>query len=146
MFQFFILTLCTLLCCGPWLGAAPAAWLPELCSCCWSPVLLVPGSRCQYTRMKRLLRTASVLDMARLASSFFVYWINAASGSPPNTTWIESRASWLCVCIWWNKFFSSDVMKFRSAEHQALSKAAWPPFNQTIYFTYCILAFTLYDV
>lgn len=84
-------TMCTLLCCGAGLGADPAIWLPELCTCCWTPVGVVPGSRCQYTRMKRLLRTASMLDMARLASSFFVYWINAASGSPPNTTWSLCR-------------------------------------------------------
>lgn len=109
MFQLFALTLCTLLCCGPWLGTDPAAWLTELCSCCWIPVALVPGSRCQYTRMKRLFRTASVLDMARLASSFFVYWINAASGSPPNTTWR------LGTSIWWNKFFMLNIELFISS-------------------------------
>lgn len=70
------LTLCDAGCCWPgfeiWLGP---------CSC-----ELDVASLCQYTLIKRLFRTASVLDMALRASSFAVYWINAASGSPPNTT------------------------------------------------------------
>lgn len=31
-----------------------------------------------------------MLEMARLASSFLVYWMSAASGSPPNTTCSQS--------------------------------------------------------
>lgn len=75
-------TLCVVAC---W-GVRLVPWLPPWpCSCC-PPV----GSWCQYTRMKRLLSTASVLEMAARASLLDVYWMSAASGSLPNMTWDRS--------------------------------------------------------
>lgn len=93
VFEWFMLTLC--MCWSPWPAAAPGPWLPKLCSCCWRPVGLESGSLCQYTQIKRLSSTASMLDMARLASSFFVYWISAALGSPPNTTLVTKKEQYL---------------------------------------------------
>lgn len=56
--------------------------------CSWFCVVF---SLCQYTLIKRLLSTASVLEIALRASSLAVYWIRAASGSPPNTTWPNTK-------------------------------------------------------
>lgn len=43
--------------------------------------------------MNRLFKTASVLEMAFLASSLVRYWMSAASGSPLKATFKENKGS-----------------------------------------------------
>lgn len=58
-----------------------ACGLGACCCCCCSNGGCCSLSLCHSTRMKRLLSTASVLEMAFLASSLLRYWMRAASGS-----------------------------------------------------------------
>ena len=43
--------------------------------------------------MSRLFKTASVLEMAFLASSLVRYWMSAASGSPLKATFKENNSN-----------------------------------------------------
>jgi hypothetical protein len=43
--------------------------------------------------MNRLFKTASVLEMAFLASSLVRYWMSAASGSPLKATFKENNSN-----------------------------------------------------
>lgn len=83
-------TCCWWRCCGRW-GCGCDRWL-SVC-CCWSSSCAGDCSAgcslfslCHRTRMNRLFRTASVLEMAFLASSLVRYWMRAASGSPLKAT------------------------------------------------------------
>lgn len=83
-------TCCWWRCCGRW-WCCCERWL-SVCCCCRSScaedcsVGCSLFSLCHKTRMNRLFRTASVLEMAFLASSLVRYWIRAASGSPLKAT------------------------------------------------------------
>lgn len=68
--------------------------------------------------MNRLFKTASVLEMAFLASSLVRYWMSAASGSPLKATWILTMVPNLLKCSLslvmlfnsWGIFFTSNLV------------------------------------